>query len=84
MNATHRLAITSATGTTVKAVAFGAVAALALGLGIAHAQGQRDLRASIVTLDPVVVTVKRQQLPTVYVTGRRDASADDRQLALAE
>lgn len=84
MNATQRLAITSATSTTAKAVAFGAVAALALGLGIAHAQSQRDLRASIVTLDPVVVTVKRQQLPTVYVTGRRDASADDRQFALAE
>ncbi|WP_431264960.1 hypothetical protein ACQ859_05815 [Roseateles chitinivorans] len=84
MNATQRLAITSATSTTAKAFAFGAVAALALGLGIAHAQSQRDLRASIVTLDPVVVTVKRQQLPTVYVTGRRDASADDRQFALAE
>jgi len=83
MNAT-RLSITSATSTTVKAVAFGAVAALALGLGIAHAQGQREMRASIVTLDPVVITVKREQLPTVYITGRRDTSADTVQVALAQ
>jgi len=84
MNTAHRLAITSATSTTVKAVAFGAVAALALGLGIAHAQGQREMRASIVTLDPVVITVKRAQLPTVYVTGRRNADAVDAQVASAE
>ncbi|WP_431263342.1 hypothetical protein ACQ859_25705 [Roseateles chitinivorans] len=83
MNAT-RLSFTSATSTTVKAVAFGAVAALALGLGIAHAQGQREVRASIVTLDPVVITVKRAQLPTVYITGRRSADAADTQVALAE
>ena len=82
MNAT-RLSITSATSTTVKAVAFGAIAALALGLGMAHAQGQREMRASIITLDPVVITVKRQQLPTVYVTGRRDTSADGIQVASA-
>ena len=82
MNAT-RLAITSANSTTVKAVAFGAIAALALGLGIAHAQGQREMRGSIVTLDPVVVTVKREQLPTVYITGRRSTTADQ-QVASAE
>ena len=83
MNAT-RLSITSATSTTVKAVAFGAIAALALGLGIAHAQGQREMRASIVTLDPVVITAKREQLPTVYITGRRDTSADAVQIASAQ
>ena len=83
MNAT-RLSITSATSTTVKAVAFGAIAALALGLGIAHAQGQREMRASIVTLEPVVITAKREQLPTVYITGRRDTSADAVQIASAQ
>ena len=81
---TARLSITSATNTTVKAVAFGAIAAVVLGLGIAHAQGQRDMRASIVTLDPVVITVKREQLPTVYITGRRSADAVDTQVASAE
>ena len=75
MNA-PRLSITSATNTTVKAVAFGAIAALALDLGIAHAQGLREMRASIVTLDTVVISVKREQLPTVYVTGRRSSAAD--------
>jgi hypothetical protein len=84
MNTTQRLAITSATSTTVKAVAFGAIAALALGLGIAHAQGQREMRASIVTLDPVVISVKREQLPTVYITGRRSADVVDTQVASAE
>ncbi|RZI58624.1 MAG: hypothetical protein EOP37_15205 [Rubrivivax sp.] len=83
MNAT-RLSITSATNTTVKAVAVGTLAALALGLGIAHAQGQREMRASIVTLDPVVITVKREQLPTVCITGRRSADAVDTQVALAQ
>ena len=83
MNAT-RLSITSATSTTVKAVAFGAIAALALGLGIAHAQGQREMRASIITLDPVVITVKREQVPTVYITGRRSADVVDTQVASAE
>jgi hypothetical protein len=81
---TTRLSITSATNTTVKAVAVGTLAALALGLGIAHAQGQREMRASIVTLDPVVITVKREQLPTVYITGRRDTSADAVQIASAQ
>ena len=81
---TARLSITSATNTTVKAVAFGAIAAVVLGLGIAHAQGQRDMRASIVTLDPVVITVKREQLPTVYITGRRSVDAVDTQVASAE
>lgn len=84
MNATHRLALTTATSTTVKAVVFGAIASVALAVGFAHAQGQRELRAAVVTLDPVVITVKREQLPTVYITGRRDAAADDRQLASAD
>ncbi|RZI58626.1 MAG: hypothetical protein EOP37_15215 [Rubrivivax sp.] len=81
---TTRLSITSATNTTVKAVAVGTLAALALGLGIAHAQGQREMRAAIVTLDPVVITAKREQLPTVYITGRRDTSADAVQIASAQ
>ena len=76
MSTTRRLALASATHTTVKAVAFGAGAALTLALGLAHAPGQRELRASIITLDPVVISVKREQLPTVVITGRRDASAD--------
>jgi hypothetical protein len=81
---TTRFHIASATNTTIKAVAFGALASMALVLGIAHAQGQRELRASIVTLDPVVISVKREQLPTVYVTGRRDASASTSELASAQ
>ncbi len=80
---THRFNIESATSRTIKAVAFGAVAAVVMGLGIAHAEAQREMRAQTVTLDPVVITVKRQQLPTVYVTGRRDASADGTQVASA-
>ncbi|WP_423595171.1 hypothetical protein [Roseateles sp. MS654] len=80
---THRFNIESATSRTIKAVAFGAVAAVVMGLGIAHAEGQREMRAQTVTLDPVVITVKRQQLPTVYVTGRRDAAADGTQVASA-
>ena len=42
----------------------------------AHAEGQRETRAQIVMLAPVVITVTRRQLPTVYITGRRDTSAD--------
>ena len=84
MTHTARLQISSATNTTVKAVLFGAVAAVVLGLGIAHAEGQRETRASIVTLDPVVITVKREQLPTVYITGRRSADVVDTQVASAE
>jgi hypothetical protein len=81
---TSRFHLASATDTTVKAVLFGAVAAVVLGLGIAHAEGQRELRASIVTLEPVVITAKREQLPTVYITGRRDISADAVQMASAQ
>ncbi|WP_343634119.1 hypothetical protein [Roseateles sp.] len=81
---TTRLNMQSATSTTIKAVAFGAIASLAVLFGIAHAQGQREMRASIVTLDPVVITVKREQLPTVYVTGRRDTSSDSVQVASAQ
>ncbi len=80
---THRSNIESATSRTIKAFAFGAVAAVVMGLGIAHAESQREARARIITLDPVVITVKRQQLPTVYVTGRRDTSADGVQVASA-
>ncbi len=78
---THRFNIESATSRTIKAVAFGAVAAVVMGLGIAHAEAQREQSAQIVTLDPVVITVKRQQLPTVHVTGRRDTSAENVQVA---
>lgn len=85
---TARFHAESATSTTVKALAFGAVAAIAMSLGVAHAhahaQEQRSLRAAVVTLEPVVISVKRQQLPTVYVTGRRTASDDRVQVALAE
>ena len=81
---TTRFQIASATETTVKAVLFGAVAAVVLGLGIAHAEGQREMRAAIITLDPVVITAKREQLPTVYITGRRDTSADAVQVASAQ
>ncbi|ANH68618.1 hypothetical protein [Mitsuaria sp. 7] len=84
MTHTARLQISSATNTTVKAVLFGAVAAVVLGLGIARAEGQREMRASIITLDPVVITAKREQLPTVYITGRRDTSADAVQIASAQ
>jgi hypothetical protein len=73
---THRFHTASAASRTIQAVVFGAMATLVTGLGIAHAEGQRALRAQVVTLAPVVITVKRQQLPTVYVTGRRDASVD--------
>ncbi|MFX1682308.1 hypothetical protein PV762_24080 [Mitsuaria sp. CC2] len=81
---THRLDIESATSRSIKAVAFGALAAVVMGLGMAHAEGQREMRAQIVTLDPVVISVKRQQLPTVYVTGRRDTSSDSIQVAAAQ
>ncbi len=77
---------TSAT-TSIKALAFGLGATLALALGISHAQAQRELRAQIITLEPVVITAKRadliQQLPTVYISGRR-ANLDGQQLASAE
>ncbi|WP_431050928.1 hypothetical protein [Roseateles sp. L2-2] len=81
---TSRFHVASATETTVKAVLFGAVTAMVLALGMAHAEGQREMRASIVTLDPVVITAKREQLPTVYITGRRDTSADAVQIASAQ
>lgn len=81
---THSLQLASATGSTLKALVFGAAAAAVLGMGIAHAQGQRDMRASVVTLDPVVISVKRAQLPTVYVTGRRNVASTDVQVASAQ
>jgi hypothetical protein len=73
----------------VKALAFGLGATLAISLGMAHAQEQRELRAQIQTLPTVVVNVKRvaqadiQRLPTVIITGRRMATADDTQVASA-
>lgn len=76
-----QLHIASAAGTTLKAVAFGTIASLALAFGIAHAQEQRELRATVVTLDPVVITAKREQLPTVVVTGRRATTDDASQVA---
>lgn len=80
---THRFNLESATRRTIKAIAFGTVATVVLGLSVAHAEHQREMRAQIVTLEPVVITIKRQQLPTVYVTGRRTLSADGQQLAAA-
>ncbi|WP_343629115.1 hypothetical protein [Roseateles sp.] len=71
-------------GASFKAFAFGIGATLALALSMVHIQEQRELRASVITLDPVVITVKREQLPTVYITGRRDTSADGQQLAAAQ
>ncbi|MBO9686589.1 hypothetical protein [Roseateles chitosanitabidus] len=71
-------------GASFKAFAFGIGATLALALSMIHIQEQREMRASIITLDPVVITAKREQLPTVYITGRRDTSADGQQLASAQ
>ncbi|UXH78164.1 hypothetical protein [Roseateles amylovorans] len=74
--------------TSFKAFAFGIGATLALAMSFTHLQAQRDLRASIVTLEPVVITAKRadliKQLPTVYVTGRRAAQPGDAQFASAQ
>ncbi len=64
-----------------KAFAFGIGATLAIAVSLLHVQEQREQRAAVITLDPVVITAKRAQLPTVYITGRRDTSADGRQLA---
>ncbi|UXH78165.1 hypothetical protein [Roseateles amylovorans] len=79
--------IRTSTATSFKALAFGLGATLALVLGMTHAQAQRDLRAQIITLEPVVITAKRadmvKQLPTVYISGRR-ADVDGQQLASAE
>jgi hypothetical protein len=68
-------------GASFKALAFGIGATLAITLSLLHAQAQRELRASVITLDPVVITAKREKLPTVYITGRRDTRADGQQLA---
>ncbi|MET0208882.1 MAG: hypothetical protein ABW220_07545 [Burkholderiaceae bacterium] len=80
---TTRLHFASATSTTIKALVFGAVTSLAMVFGIAHAQEQRDMRAAIVTLDPVVITIKREQLPTVYITGRRGVATGSEHVASA-
>ncbi len=80
--------IRTSTTTSFKALAFGLGATLALALSVSHVQAQRELRASIITLEPVVITAKRadliQQLPTVYVTGRRAAQSGDLQVASAQ
>lgn len=81
---TSRLQLASATNTTVKAIVFGAISAVVLGLGIAHAEGQREMRAAVVKLDTVVITAKREQLPTVYVTGRRNVAGQTVQIASAQ
>ncbi len=69
--------------TSFKAFAFGIGATLAIAVSLLHVQDQREQRAAVITLDPVVITAKREQLPTVYITGRRDTSADGQQLASA-
>ena len=66
-----------------KAFAFGIGATLAIAFSLLHVQAQREQRAAVITLDPVVITAKRTQLPTVYITGRRDTSADGQRLASA-
>ncbi|OWQ44234.1 hypothetical protein CDL60_26120 [Roseateles noduli] len=66
-----------------KAFAFGIGATLAIAFSLLHVQDQREQRAAVITLDPVVITAKRTQLPTVYITGRRDTSADGQRLASA-
>lgn len=68
-------------GASFKALAFGVGATLAIAFSLLHVQAQRELRASVITLDPVVITAKREKLPTVYITGRRDTGADGQQLA---
>ena len=69
--------------TSFKAFAFGIGATLAIAVSLLHVQDQREQRAAVITLDPVVITAKREQLPTVYITGRRDTAADGQQLASA-
>lgn len=61
--------------TSFKAFAFGIGATLAIAVSLLHVQDQREQRAAVITLDPVVITAKREQLPTVYITGRRDTAA---------
>ncbi len=68
-------------GASFKALAFGVGATLAIAFSLLHVQAERELRASVITLDPVVITAKREKLPTVYITGRRDTGADGQQLA---
>lgn len=76
--------------TSFKAFAFGIGGALAVALSLTHVQEQRERAASVVTLEPVVIEFKRvpaseiQQLPTVYISGRRASAPVDVQLALAD
>lgn len=64
-----------------KALLVGAAGSLALFIGLASAHGPLQERSAIVTLDPVVVSARREQLPTVFIHGRRDRAADVRQIA---
>lgn len=80
---TRRPRIGMTGGASFKAFAFGIGATLAIAFSLLHVQEQREQRAAVITLDPVVITAKRTQLPTVYITGRRDTSADGQRLASA-
>lgn len=71
-------------GTSMKALFAGAVGSLVLFISIASAhelREQRQDRSAIVKLDPVVISARREQLPTVFINGRRDRFPDDRQVA---
>jgi hypothetical protein len=52
-----------------------------LSLAVSTMKEHRVRSASIVTLDPVVVSAKRERLPTVVIHGRRQSQADDRTVA---
>lgn len=71
--------------TSTKAFAFGIGATLAIVLGTLQVEQQAAHARSVVTLDPVIINIKRekpQQLPTVYITGKRATQgADGQQLA---
>ncbi|MFX1678564.1 hypothetical protein PV762_04970 [Mitsuaria sp. CC2] len=70
-----------------KALLVAAATASALFIGIASAHGlrqerlDRQDRAAVVTLAPVVIHATREQLPTVFIHGRRDRSVDAAQIA---
>lgn len=72
--------------TSYKAFAFGIGATLAIALSLHQAQLKTERAASIKTLEPVVINIKRsatgeadavKRLPTVYITGKRAGSATD-------
>ena len=64
-----------------KALAFGTAASTLLALGIAQANDSVATTAQPVQLAPVVIHVKRERLPTVYIHGRSDPAATDAQMA---